>query len=299
MSKNLKVTVCMITYGHEKFIEEAINGVLMQEIDFDIELLISNDASPDKTDEIVKSIIENHPRGSWIRYIKHDSNIGMMPNSLFVLEASKGEFIAVCEGDDYWTDPLKLQKQVAFLEANPEYVMCFHRCQFLTLENGKNKFVDQELEVIDYEYNLYGLLYHWNIPTASIVFKNVFLEEDNVFPYDFLKVQSGDIALASYLFQFGKFFLFKEIMSVYRVFGLGVSVTHKDLRMIHYRANLYFRINEYYNFKYEAEIYQALHDVMNRYAPVLCLEKNAVNNYSTRKLIYILYRRLKRKITKR
>jgi glycosyltransferase involved in cell wall biosynthesis len=299
MPKNLKVSVCMITYGHESFIEEAINGVLMQEVDFDFELIISNDASPDNTDEIVRSIIKNHPRGNRIRYIKHETNIGMMPNSLFILEASKGEFIAVCEGDDYWTDPLKLKKQISFLESNPDYVMCFHRCQFLTLENGKNKFVDQDLEVIDYEYNLYGLLYHWNIPTASICFRNVFLEEENVFPYDFLNVQSGDIALASYLFQFGKFFLFKEIMSVYRVFGLGVSVTHKDLRMIHYRANLYYRINEYYSFKYETEIYQALHDVMNRYAPVLCIEKNAVNNYSSRKLIYILFRRLKRKITRR
>lgn len=62
MSKNIKVSVCMITYGHEKFIEEAINGVLMQEVDFEIELIISNDSSPDKTDEIVKSIIKTHPR---------------------------------------------------------------------------------------------------------------------------------------------------------------------------------------------------------------------------------------------
>lgn len=299
MSKSIKVSVCMITYGHEKFIEEAINGVLMQEVDFEVELIISNDASPDRTHEIVNSIIENHPRGNWINYIKHEPNIGMMLNSQFVLQASKGEFIAICEGDDYWTDPLKLKRQIDFLEANTDYVMCFHRCQFLTLENGNNKFVDQELKMIDYEYNLYGLLYHWNIPTASIVFKNVFLEENNIFPPEFLNVKSGDIALASYLFQFGNFFLFKEVMSVYRVFGLGVSITHKDFRMIHYRADLYHRINEYYNFKYEREIYQALHDIMNRYAPVLCVEKNAVRNYSTRKLIYIILRRLKKKITKK
>lgn len=298
MSKRPKVSVCMITYGHEKFIEEAINGVLMQNVDFDIELIISNDDSPDKTDEIVKSIVQNHPKGSWIRYIKQESNLGMMRNSQFVLESSQGEFIALCEGDDYWTDPLKLQKQVDFLEKNTDYVMCFHRCQFLTMENDKKKFVEQELKVIDYEYNLYGLLYHWNISTASIVFKNVFLQENNVFPTIFLNVQSGDISLAAYLFQFGKFHLFKEVMSVYRVFGLGVSETHKNLRMIHYRADLYYKINEYYNFKYELEIYRALHDVMNRYAPILCIEKNAVSNYSTKKIIYILFRRLRRRIIK-
>ncbi|OXB16127.1 glycosyltransferase family 2 protein [Flavobacterium reichenbachii] len=298
MSKNLKVSVCMITYGHEKFIEEAINGVLMQDVDFDVELIISNDASPDGTDEIVKSIIQNHPRGNWIRYVKHEENIGMMLNSQFVLEAGKGEFIAICEGDDYWTDSLKLKKQVGFLEKNPDYVMCFHRCQVLLFEDEEKKFIDQPLEEIDYEYSLYGLLYKWNIPTASIVFKNVFLNKNNTFPKEFLKVHSGDIALASYLFQFGKFYLFKEIMCVYRVFGLGVSVSHKSLRMIHYRTNLYYKINEYYNFKYEEEIYQALHDIMNRYAPTLCKEKYTLAGYSIRKLIYVLFRRIRKKIKK-
>ncbi|SEO49543.1 Glycosyltransferase involved in cell wall bisynthesis [Flavobacterium sp. CF108] len=295
MSKSIKVSVCMITYGHEKFIEEAINGVLMQEVDFQVELIISNDASPDRTHEIVNSIIGNHPRGNWINYIKHESNIGMMLNSQFVLQASKGEFIAICEGDDYWTDPLKLKKQIDFLEANPDYVMCFHRCQFLTLENGNLNLFNQNLKMIDYEYNLYGLLYYWNIPTASIVFRNVFLKEENVFPQEFLNVKSGDIALASYLFQFGKFFLFKEMMCVYRIFGLGVSVTHKDFRMIHYRAELYCKINEYYNFKYEREIYKALHDIMNVYEPTLCMEKKRLTNFSTRKLINDLFSLLKNK----
>ncbi len=138
-----KVSVCMITYGHEKFIEEAINGVLMQKADFDIELLISNDASPDKTDEIIKSIIQNHPRGSWIKYIKHESNIGMMLNFQFALEATTGQYIALCDGDDYWTDPLKIQKQVEFLEVNRQAAGCFHHASF----------VDEKGEIINEIYN--------------------------------------------------------------------------------------------------------------------------------------------------
>lgn len=125
MKQDPKVSVCMITYGHEKFIEQAINGVLMQECNFEVELIIANDCSRDKTDEVVKNILKNHPRASWIKYTKHKENLGMMPNFIFALKQCKAEFIAVCEGDDYWTDPFKLQKQVDFLDNNSEYVICW------------------------------------------------------------------------------------------------------------------------------------------------------------------------------
>ncbi len=111
----------MITYSHEKFIEQAINGVLMQECNFEVELIIANDCSPDKTDEVIQKVIDNHHKPSWIRYIKHDKNLGMMSNFIFAMQQCKGKYIALCEGDDYWTDPLKLQKQVDFLEGNKEY----------------------------------------------------------------------------------------------------------------------------------------------------------------------------------
>jgi glycosyltransferase involved in cell wall biosynthesis len=125
MSLNPKVSVCMITYGHEKYIRQAIEGVLMQECDFDIELIIANDASPDSTDEIIQSLIESHLKSTWIKYVRHEKNIGMMPNFIYALNQCKGKYIALCEGDDYWTEPLKLQKQVEFLEENEEYSICW------------------------------------------------------------------------------------------------------------------------------------------------------------------------------
>ena len=117
----------MITYGHEKFIEEAINGVLMQECDFDVELIIANDCSPDKTHEVIQNIIKTHPKASWIKYFRHEKNIGMQNNTLFALKECSGKYIAGCEGDDYWTDSLKLQKQVDFLDENKEYSICWTR----------------------------------------------------------------------------------------------------------------------------------------------------------------------------
>lgn len=113
------VSVCMITYGHEKYIKQAIEGVLMQECSFEVELVIANDCSPDNTDNIIKEIQKNNSRSSRIKYIRQEKNIGMTANMLFALEHCKGSYIAFCEGDDYWTDPLKLQKQRDYFLSNP------------------------------------------------------------------------------------------------------------------------------------------------------------------------------------
>ena len=120
MKPNFKVSVCMITYGHENFIEEAINGVLMQECEFEIELVISNDCSFDKTDIIVNKIIETNPKGYLIKYYRQKNNLGIMANFLFALNQCNGKYIAMCEGDDYWITKDKLKKQVAILNCNKE-----------------------------------------------------------------------------------------------------------------------------------------------------------------------------------
>ncbi|MDO9260985.1 MAG: glycosyltransferase, partial [Flavobacteriaceae bacterium] len=108
------VSVCMITYNHENYIQQAIEGVLMQTCNFEVELIIANDCATDKTDEVIQEIIKNHPNSSWIKYTNHSQNKGMMPNFIWAMQQCKGKYIALCEGDDYWTDPLKLQKQVEF-----------------------------------------------------------------------------------------------------------------------------------------------------------------------------------------
>ena len=125
-NKNIMVSICCITYNHENFIRDAIEGFLMQQTNFDYEIIIANDCSPDNTDSFVKKYINNHPKGKLIKYFRHDKNIGVMPNFIFALKQCTGKYIALCEGDDYWTDPYKLQKQVDFLEANLDYTICFH-----------------------------------------------------------------------------------------------------------------------------------------------------------------------------
>lgn len=113
------VSVLMITYNHEKYIAQAIDSVLMQKINLDYEIVIGEDCSIDKTREIVLEYKSKYP--DKIKLLLQEKNVGMMQNFIDTLKACTGKFIALLEGDDYWTDPYKLQKQVNFLESRPDY----------------------------------------------------------------------------------------------------------------------------------------------------------------------------------
>lgn len=227
MQQNLNVSVCMITYGHEKYIREAIEGVLMQECDFEVELILANDCSPDQTDAAIQDILSNHPRASWIKYINHEKNLGMIPNFIFALQQCKGEFIALCEGDDYWIDPLKLQKQVDFLETNPDYVIhsgaasvireIEDRGEFIGLANKENVFLLESF----YSQN--------NLVTCTVMFRNCI----TIFPREFYKVPFGDWFLYVILLHKTGLKAYKsnQFYSVYRILDCGAMKSQSALKI--------------------------------------------------------------------
>jgi glycosyltransferase involved in cell wall biosynthesis len=266
VTKNPLVSVCVQTFQHAGYIEECLEGILMQQTTFSIEIVLGEDQSTDGTREICMRYAEKYPEKIRL-FLHHRENniaIGGDPsgrfNFVYNLYNARGKYIALCEGDDYWTDPLKLQKQVDFLEGNNNYVCCFHPCN-LKIESQPT-ITKQNIEKIKYDYTIENLLTHWNIPTASIVFRK---PKNLQWPAWFVEVASGDIALLMLLFDFGKFKLIEQHMSVYRVTGKGVSMSHKNYRMIHYRAKLYMHLNEYFNFQHEKEIYEALYNLYIRY----------------------------------
>ena len=216
LQQDLKVSVCMITYGHEKYIREAIEGVLMQECDFEVEFILANDCSPDQTEVVIQDVLAHHPKASWIKYMKHDKNIGMMPNFIDALGQCSGDYIALCEGDDYWTDPLKLQKQVNFLHLNLDYVLSFHKVDILKL-NGEIVYdfittVPENHETIETLARLGNYIH-----TPSVLFRNVIKE----FPFEFEQSPIGDYFLYMMLAEQGKLKYLDEKMGVYR-YGVGV-----------------------------------------------------------------------------
>ena len=116
--KEVMVSISMVTYNQEQYIEEAIINALNQKVNFNFELVISDDCSNDNTPLIIESIIKRHPKSKLIRYVRHKKNNGMIENFLWNINNCKGKYIAICEGDDYWSDKNKLQMQVNFLENN-------------------------------------------------------------------------------------------------------------------------------------------------------------------------------------
>ena len=220
MNQYPKVSVCMITYGHEKFIEEAINGVLMQQCDFEVELIIANDCSPDKTDEIIRKLIDNHSKPSWIKYIKHDKNLGMMPNFIFAMQECKGKYIALCEGDDYWTDPLKLQKQVDVLEFNPHLVGCFHNSE----ERYWNDYSKASSLYVSFlagrEVSIKELTQSNIIPTASVIFKKP--THNELFSEEYLHLPIGDWPLHLLNARNGNYYYLPQVMSVRNLYPQSV-----------------------------------------------------------------------------
>ena len=212
------VSVCMITYGHEKFIKEAIEGVLIQECDFEVELIVANDCSPDNTNKVVQNILKTHSKASWIKYINHKQNLGMMANFIFALNQCKGKYIAICDGDDYWIDPFKLQKQINFLENNNQYVICFTKANRL-FPNGEIK-TGSTLNK-PFKTGFDDIVFGNYIPALTVVFKNS-LRGFN-FPGWYNKSLIGDWPLYLWLTKDGGNICYlQDITSIYR-FGVGVS----------------------------------------------------------------------------
>ncbi len=122
--ENPLVSICSTTYNREKYIGQAIESWLLQKVNFSFEIVISDDCSTDSTIQIIEKFIELNPNVKF-KLLKSDQNQGFVKNSIKVYESARGKYIAHCDGDDYWIDDCKLQKQVNFLENNLNYVMCF------------------------------------------------------------------------------------------------------------------------------------------------------------------------------
>lgn len=131
------VSICCITYNHAQFIRKCLDGFLMQKTDFPIEILIHDDCSTDGTTEIIREYEAKYPDLIFPLYEEENQyQQGKAAEiDFYNYRRARGKYIAYCEGDDYWTDPLKLQKQVDFMEANPEYSVCFHDFQIYDLRN--------------------------------------------------------------------------------------------------------------------------------------------------------------------
>jgi glycosyltransferase involved in cell wall biosynthesis len=208
----------MITYNHEQFIEQAIKGVVNQKTTYPFELIIGEDASTDNTRAICKQWAEKFP--TIIKLLPGKKRLGMMPNFLRTLDACKGKYIALCDGDDYWIDPGKLQEQIIFLETNPDYALCCHRIYIK--KDGKKPKLDEKdiyMPATEATYTIEMMAKHGNlVASPSVVYRNNLFPS---FPAWFNQSPIGDYVLHMLNARFGKIKYFPEPMAVYRDHAKG------------------------------------------------------------------------------
>lgn len=231
MDKEFLVSICSITYNHAPYIRQCLDGMLMQKCNFRFEIIINDDCSTDGTTEILKEYEKKYP--DLIHPVYHEENLYSKGQrgffSKFVYPKAKGKYIALCEGDDYWTDPYKLQKQVDFLESHPDYAMCFHNAiQHWQDDLTKKDSLFSNIE--NREYSGIELYNRWIVPTASVMFckqvidSKLYIEASNDRKFIF-----GDTVLFLCCARYGKVYGMNDVMSVYRRLSSGLILqNHSD-----------------------------------------------------------------------
>lgn len=235
------VSICCVTYNHESFIRDAIEGFLIQKTSFSLEIIIHDDASTDSTAKIVKEYVKKYPNLiTPIFQMENQYSKGIKPFYKFILPIARGKYIAICEGDDYWIDPYKLQKQVNYLEYYQDITMVF-----------TNKFIKYKNNLIpisydDRIYNTKDILSSLNWGSQTICFRKNCIDLSEA--HKLSKTITGD-RLIPYLCSLkGKIRRLKDFTTVYRNTGTGVSTSRPQDKIIEISLDDFWLFHKTLNF---------------------------------------------------
>ena len=263
-NRNPFVAVWMVTYNHESYIVQAMESIVMQQTNFDFKLYIGDDCSTDTTRKLLQEYKAKYP--DTIELILHEKNLGASPNGIFMYQhciETAAKYIALCEGDDYWTDPLKLQKQVDFLEANQDCNICFTRANMLKDAELKLHKVPKPFNTVPFSYE--ELLRYYNfITTASVMFRN---QENLIIPDWITTLPFGDLGVYKVVSQQKKIACIDEVMSVYRIHGDGiwskVKPVEAENKYLLFYKKIYFYLTEKEKLIVSQKIKKSLSNVSN------------------------------------
>ena len=242
MSSTPKVSICCITYNHENFIKDTIEGFLSQKTDFPFEIIIHDDCSTDNTRKVIDHYHNSNP--DKIRIIYQKENIKSKGKAIFPItfESAKGKYIALCEGDDYWTDPNKLQKQVNFLEENSDYIVCYHNATIID-ESGELLSNSKLPNHLQRDFSSFELIKGVMLLPLTMCFRNVIKEV----PWEYNQVLNGDKFLISLLGNYGKGkYLGDIIPSVYRKHSNSIWSSLDDFRQLFSNTNTLSWLHRFY-----------------------------------------------------
>lgn len=265
------VSVSVITYNHEKYIRQCLDGILMQNVNFPYEVLVHDDASPDGTADIIREYEAKYPDIIKPIYQTENQYSQGKTVSKFNFDRARGKYLAFCEGDDYWTDPGKLQKQVDFLERHPEYIATAHRVKVIN-ERGETIDYPGYSDVVEHIHTIdeyFKPPHPGKLPSqlASLVMRNVFLTLDpHIKDLHYSCNAIGDRKLSLLLVMMGDTYCLSEAMTTYRyVTSEGTSwsarVHGKNLSYVMYKQHLALQQFAYEAFDFELPAF-ALYDAL-------------------------------------
>ena len=266
-----KVSVCVPTFNHQAYIAQMLDGALAQQTDFEFEIVVGDDASTDQTPAIVGQYAARFP--GKIRAFLHPTNQGPPQpkefagrnNVLQLLKACAGQYVALCEGDDYWTDPLKLQKQADFMDKNPTCAICHHNLRVMYEDGSAAHDFNQSDQKID--STLADVLAdRWFIGTASTFYRNIFREQN--FAHWHAKAASGDWALVLQLAATGGIHYLPQTMGVYRKHQGGLSNVHAsdNVFFLKNRQQMFEDVNVWTDFRFDGIIKKTIEKYQNSIA---------------------------------
>lgn len=254
MDKSIPVvSICCATYNHVHFIRQCLDGFVMQKTDFPFEVLIHDDASTDGTQDIIREYEAKYPDIIKPIYQKENQySKGVRVSLVYNYSRVRGKYVALCEGDDYWTDPYKLQKQVDFLEAHPDYVMCSHQFNRYWQADGRlEEIADPHFKGADYDLlNLIGG--RWLTQTLTVMYRRSALNLQDYEKYG----MSMDMILFYALLKHGRGYCLPDVMAVYRYHKGGVwsEVSLNQRRILEFKARIAIYNREH---SYEAALFLA------------------------------------------
>ncbi len=241
------VSISCITYNHAPYIRQCFEGFLKQETDFLFEIVIHDDASTDGTKEIIEEYRDKYPY-IFFPIIQKENQYSKGIRGFtakYNFPRCRGKYIALCEGDDYWTDPNKLQKQIDFLEQNSEYVLTSHDAVIVN-ETGELISDSKLTENYKTDYDSTELKQSSFVLTLTMCFKNIPIFKN--MPNEFYKVDNGDSFLISMLGQYGKHKFMSTIQpAVYRIHANGVWSMISEVEKNKKKINTLFQLRNYYS----------------------------------------------------
>jgi glycosyltransferase involved in cell wall biosynthesis len=217
--KSVKISVAVVTYNHEQYIAQCLDSILMQEGTCNLEVIIGDDYSTDRTRQIVRDYQEKHP--DIFLVLPTTANMGIARNVKRCLDACSGDYIAICDGDDYWTDPYKLAKQAAFLESHPDYSLCFNAVVIYVQKEDRYETFSDQLRLEKDTLTTEDLIENNYIGNSSAcVYRTSIIRQ---LPEEMYNDFVGEWVLNMACGRMGKIGFMRDWMSVYRRHSGGVS----------------------------------------------------------------------------